>query len=163
MRLKRKESDLKQIIAQAQGAKTRLKYSKAELENLQKKNIKCQAVGPQNYFRWNIVIETVFFESQRILDIKKYIVLNSSEFYSTKSVLSHVVDCFQEISRMDSELANLDSQVQMQQESVEAKDAEMRRIRDQIDQVVLFQCAGFDCCFDPHAEVTSETITISVN
>uniref|UniRef100_A0A671TV16 Structural maintenance of chromosomes 1B n=1 Tax=Sparus aurata TaxID=8175 RepID=A0A671TV16_SPAAU len=44
MRLKRKESDLKQIIAQAQGAKTRLKYSKAELENLRKKNIlKCQA------------------------------------------------------------------------------------------------------------------------
>uniref|UniRef100_A0A671TT93 Structural maintenance of chromosomes 1B n=1 Tax=Sparus aurata TaxID=8175 RepID=A0A671TT93_SPAAU len=43
MRLKRKESDLKQIIAQAQGAKTRLKYSKAELENLRKKNIlKCQ-------------------------------------------------------------------------------------------------------------------------
>uniref|UniRef100_A0A671TX45 Structural maintenance of chromosomes 1B n=1 Tax=Sparus aurata TaxID=8175 RepID=A0A671TX45_SPAAU len=45
MRLKRKESDLKQIIAQAQGAKTRLKYSKAELENLRKKNIlKCQAI-----------------------------------------------------------------------------------------------------------------------
>lgn len=59
---------------------------------------------------------------------------------------------------MDSELANLDSLVQMQQESVEAKDAEMRKIRDQIDQVVLFQYAGFDCCFDPHDEVTSETI-----
>lgn len=45
MRLKRKELDLKQIIAQAQGAQTRLKYSKNDLENLQKKNIpKCQAV-----------------------------------------------------------------------------------------------------------------------
>ncbi|XP_071347064.1 structural maintenance of chromosomes protein 1B isoform X2 [Trachinotus anak] len=43
MRLKRKESDLKQIIAQAQGAQTRLKYSKAELENIRKKNfLKCQ-------------------------------------------------------------------------------------------------------------------------
>lgn len=62
---------------------------------------------------------------------------------------------------MDSELANLDSLVQMQQESVEAKDAEMRRIRDQIDQVVLFQYAGFDCCFDPHDEVTSEMIISS--
>uniref|UniRef100_A0A671TSZ4 Structural maintenance of chromosomes 1B n=1 Tax=Sparus aurata TaxID=8175 RepID=A0A671TSZ4_SPAAU len=72
MRLKRKESDLKQIIAQAQGAKTRLKYSKAELENLRKKNIlKCQ-----------------------------------------------------EISRMESESANLESQIQMQQEGVEAKDIE---------------------------------------
>uniref|UniRef100_A0AAX7TNK6 SMC hinge domain-containing protein n=1 Tax=Astatotilapia calliptera TaxID=8154 RepID=A0AAX7TNK6_ASTCA len=44
MRLKRKELDLKQIVAQAQGAQTRLKYSKNDLENLQKKNIpKCQA------------------------------------------------------------------------------------------------------------------------
>ncbi|XP_051238323.1 structural maintenance of chromosomes protein 1B [Dicentrarchus labrax] len=84
MRLKRKEADLSQIIAQGQGAKTRLKYSKTELENLRKKNIlKCQA----------------------------------------------------EISRMESELANLDSQIQMQQESVEVKDAEMRKIRDQIDQM----------------------------
>ena len=45
MRLKRKESDLNQIIAQAQGAQTRLKYSKNELANLRKKNIlHCQAV-----------------------------------------------------------------------------------------------------------------------
>uniref|UniRef100_A0A7N6B1C2 SMC hinge domain-containing protein n=1 Tax=Anabas testudineus TaxID=64144 RepID=A0A7N6B1C2_ANATE len=45
MRLKRKEADLNQIIAQAQGAETRLKYSKTELENLQKRNIlKCQAM-----------------------------------------------------------------------------------------------------------------------
>lgn len=42
---------------------------------------------------------------------------------------------------MDSELANLDSQIQMQQESVEAKDTEMRKIRDQLNQVVLFQHA----------------------
>ncbi|KAM9352307.1 structural maintenance of chromosomes protein 1B [Symphorus nematophorus] len=84
MRLRRKESDLNQIIAQAQGAKTRFKYSKNELENLRKKNIpKCQA----------------------------------------------------DISRMESEIANLDYEIQMQQECVEAKDAEMRKIRDQIDQM----------------------------
>lgn len=65
MRLKRKESDLKQIIAQAQGAQTRLKYSKTELDNLRKKNIlKCQAVGPQSFdiLKCNIIIETVFFD-----------------------------------------------------------------------------------------------------
>lgn len=46
MRLKRKEADLNQIVTQAQGAQTRLKYSKTELENLRKRNIlKCQAVG----------------------------------------------------------------------------------------------------------------------
>uniref|UniRef100_A0A7N6FM43 SMC hinge domain-containing protein n=1 Tax=Anabas testudineus TaxID=64144 RepID=A0A7N6FM43_ANATE len=46
MRLKRKEADLNQIIAQAQGAETRLKYSKTELENLQKRNIlKCQEIS----------------------------------------------------------------------------------------------------------------------
>uniref|UniRef100_A0A7N6AXV2 Structural maintenance of chromosomes protein n=1 Tax=Anabas testudineus TaxID=64144 RepID=A0A7N6AXV2_ANATE len=44
--LKRKEADLNQIIAQAQGAETRLKYSKTELENLQKRNIlKCQEIS----------------------------------------------------------------------------------------------------------------------
>ncbi|XP_029290074.1 LOW QUALITY PROTEIN: structural maintenance of chromosomes protein 1B [Cottoperca gobio] len=84
MKLKRKDSDLKQIIAQAQGAETRLKYSKTELDIIRKKNIhKCQA----------------------------------------------------EISRMESELANLDYQIQMQQESVEAKDTEMRKIRHRIDQM----------------------------
>ncbi|XP_042352388.1 structural maintenance of chromosomes protein 1B [Plectropomus leopardus] len=84
MRLRRKDSELNQIIAQAQGAQTRLKYSKAELENLCKKNIlKCQV----------------------------------------------------EISRMKSELANLDSQIQMQQECVEAKDSEIREIRDRINQM----------------------------
>ncbi|XP_008293032.1 structural maintenance of chromosomes protein 1B [Stegastes partitus] len=84
MRLKRKESDLKQIIAEAQGAQTRLKYSKAELENLRKKSIvKCQA----------------------------------------------------EISRMESVLANLNCQIQMQQQSVEAKNEEMKAIKDQIDRM----------------------------
>uniref|UniRef100_A0A8C3A251 Structural maintenance of chromosomes protein n=1 Tax=Cyclopterus lumpus TaxID=8103 RepID=A0A8C3A251_CYCLU len=99
MKLKRKDSDLKQTIAQAQGAKTRLKYSNADLDNIQKKNIPhCQ-----------------------------------------------------EISRMESELANLDSQIQMQQESVEAKEDEMKSIRDRIDQMedtVFFDfCAeiGVDC------------------
>lgn len=38
---------------------------------------------------------------------------------------------------MASELANLDSQIQMQQECVEAKEAEMRTIRNQIDKVLL--------------------------
>ncbi|TMS05701.1 structural maintenance of chromosomes protein 1B isoform X2 [Larimichthys crocea] len=93
MNLKRKESDLKQIIAQAQGTKTRLKYSKTELENLRKKSIlKCQV----------------------------------------------------DISRMESELANLDSQIRMQQESVEAKDAEMKTIRDQIH--VMEDLVFFDFC-----------------
>ncbi|XP_058500406.1 structural maintenance of chromosomes protein 1B [Solea solea] len=84
MKLKRKDSDLKQVVAQAQGAQIRLKYSKNELENLRKKNIpKCQA----------------------------------------------------EISRMESEIENLDYQIQMQLESVEAKEAEMGKIRDQINQM----------------------------
>lgn len=46
MRLKRKESDLKQIIAQAQGANTRLKYAKLDLDNIRKKNlVQCHGVG----------------------------------------------------------------------------------------------------------------------
>ncbi|XP_028305642.1 structural maintenance of chromosomes protein 1B [Gouania willdenowi] len=44
MRLKRKESDLKQLIAHAQGVQTRMKYSKTDWNNLQEKSIpRCQA------------------------------------------------------------------------------------------------------------------------
>lgn len=42
---------------------------------------------------------------------------------------------FQEISRMESELANLDYEIKIQQESLETKEAEMNMIRDQINQV----------------------------
>uniref|UniRef100_A0A8C7YLC5 Structural maintenance of chromosomes 1B n=1 Tax=Oryzias sinensis TaxID=183150 RepID=A0A8C7YLC5_9TELE len=76
MRKKRKESELKQISAQAQGARTRFKYSKADLEHLEKK-----------------------------------------------------------ISRLESELANLIYEFEMQKESLEAKNEEMMKIRKQIDQV----------------------------
>lgn len=38
---------------------------------------------------------------------------------------------------MESERANLDSQIQMQQESVEIKDAEMKKMREEIEQVKL--------------------------
>lgn len=56
MKLKRKDSDLKQIITQVQGAKTRLKYSKAELENLSKKSIvKCQTVGVNTGSGWTYI------------------------------------------------------------------------------------------------------------
>ncbi|KAG7221093.1 hypothetical protein INR49_017534, partial [Caranx melampygus] len=103
MRLKRKESDLKQIVAHAKGVQTRLKYSKTELENLQKKNIlKCQAIQ----IHWT------------------YLSCPALHAFG-----------LQEISRMESELANLDTQIQMQQEAVEAKDAEMKKIRNQIDQM----------------------------
>uniref|UniRef100_A0A8C5G8L7 Structural maintenance of chromosomes protein 1B-like n=1 Tax=Gouania willdenowi TaxID=441366 RepID=A0A8C5G8L7_GOUWI len=45
MRLKRKESDLKQLIAHAQGVQTRMKYSKTDWNNLQEKSIpRCQAI-----------------------------------------------------------------------------------------------------------------------
>lgn len=36
---------------------------------------------------------------------------------------------------MESEKANLDYQIQMQQECVELKDAEMKKTREQIEQV----------------------------
>lgn len=38
---------------------------------------------------------------------------------------------------MESERANLDCQIQMQKESVEIKEAEMKKIREQIEQVKL--------------------------
>ncbi|XP_074839796.1 structural maintenance of chromosomes protein 1B isoform X2 [Carettochelys insculpta] len=39
MKIKRKESDLKQLQAQCQGTQTRLKYSQSELENIKKKHL----------------------------------------------------------------------------------------------------------------------------
>lgn len=59
---------------------------------------------------------------------------------------------------MESESANLESQIQMQQEGVEAKDAEMRRIREQIHQVLLsvlrppVSAYGSDNNVAPHAD-----------
>ncbi|XP_043980946.1 structural maintenance of chromosomes protein 1B [Gambusia affinis] len=83
-RLKRKEANLNQMFAESQGAQTRLKYTRTDLEILRSKTIpKCQA----------------------------------------------------EISRLESELSNLECQLEMQQEDLEAKDAEMKRIREQIDQI----------------------------
>ncbi|KAM9815022.1 structural maintenance of chromosomes protein 1B [Syngnathus typhle] len=83
IRLKRKESELNLIIAQAQGAHTRLKYSTNDLDNLRKKSI------PK---------------------------------------------CLEEISRMESEMANLDSQIKTQVKSVEAKESALENLKSQIQQ-----------------------------
>uniref|UniRef100_A0A667Y169 Structural maintenance of chromosomes protein n=1 Tax=Myripristis murdjan TaxID=586833 RepID=A0A667Y169_9TELE len=50
---------------------------------------------------------------------------------------------FQEISCMERQLANLESEIQMQHDSVELKDAEMRTIRDRIDQMEDLVFADF--------------------
>uniref|UniRef100_A0A8C7YJZ8 Structural maintenance of chromosomes protein n=1 Tax=Oryzias sinensis TaxID=183150 RepID=A0A8C7YJZ8_9TELE len=63
MRKKRKESELKQISAQAQGARTRFKYSKADLEHLEKKAIpKCQEISRLESELANLIYE---FEMQK--------------------------------------------------------------------------------------------------
>lgn len=41
---------------------------------------------------------------------------------------------------MESEKANVDSQIQMQQECVELKDTEMKKMREQIEQVTPANC-----------------------
>ncbi|XP_068169173.1 structural maintenance of chromosomes protein 1B isoform X2 [Antennarius striatus] len=84
MRLRRKESDLKQVMSHIQGTNTRLKYSRADLETLQKSSIpQCQAG----------------------------------------------------ISRMMSELANLDVQIRLDRDALDLKHAEMRKIREQLEQM----------------------------
>ncbi|XP_051916553.1 structural maintenance of chromosomes protein 1B [Hippocampus zosterae] len=92
MRFRRKESDLKQIIAQAQGAQTRLKYSKNDLDNLGKKSI------PK---------------------------------------------CLGDISHNESELANLDAQIQMQLESVQAKEDALKNLKGQIEQTEAMVFSDF--------------------
>lgn len=52
--------------------------------------------------------------------------------------VSHVYACcFQEVSRVQSELANLNSEIEMQKEILEAKNEEMMKIREQIEQVTF--------------------------
>lgn len=51
----------------------------------------------------------------------------------------------QDISRMDSELANLDSQIQLQQQSLETKEAALQRIKEQIAQVSSWYGFKIDC------------------
>lgn len=41
-------------------------------------------------------------------------------------------------------MANLDSQIQMQMESVKTKEAEIKEIRDKLDQVLLSTCHDLD-------------------
>lgn len=53
---------------------------------------------------------------------------------------------------MESELSNQDSQVQMQQECVKAKDAERNRIKEQINQVKCFCLPRFHNLL-PHAHL----------
>jgi len=126
MKLKRKDSDLKQTVAQAQGAQTRLKYSNADRDNIQKKNIPhCHAVrgGPH--------------DRHRVLRPAGHEMYNAwYRVVGTREAERVPPSGFQEISRLESELTNLDSQIRMQQESVEAKEAEMKSLRDQIDQVL---------------------------
>uniref|UniRef100_A0A9J8ACS9 Structural maintenance of chromosomes 1B n=1 Tax=Cyprinus carpio carpio TaxID=630221 RepID=A0A9J8ACS9_CYPCA len=83
MKLKRKEVDLKQIMAQSQGNQTRLKYSNSELDSIRKKSI----------------------------------------------------PACQEISKLRSELSNLEAQIEIQTESVELKDNQMKAVRDKINQL----------------------------
>ncbi|TSS60401.1 Structural maintenance of chromosomes protein 1B [Bagarius yarrelli] len=84
MKLKRKEAELHQIIAQTQGIQTRLKYSNSELETTRKKNIPaCQA----------------------------------------------------EISRLQSELLNIASQIDMQTNNVHGKDSMVKDLQDKVNHM----------------------------
>lgn len=117
MKLRRKESELKQVITQAQGATARLKYSGAELENLRKKNIvRCQSVGAAR---------------RRCSDRS-----NVPRESPAESHDPFFAPLLQDISRMEKHLAQLESQIQLQQQSVDTKSAAMNQIRDQIIQVL---------------------------
>ncbi|XP_069483788.1 structural maintenance of chromosomes protein 1B [Ambystoma mexicanum] len=84
MRVKRKETDLKQLRAQAQGTQTRLKYSQSELEVLKKK---------------------------------------------------HLASCYMERSRLESELANFESQMDMLKAGIAERAAQIEELQNKINEV----------------------------
>ncbi|KAG7257583.1 hypothetical protein CRUP_037398 [Coryphaenoides rupestris] len=101
-----KESELKDVQVQAQGVQTRLKYTDKDLQTLVSKDIpNCQA---PYWFYWALLGE-------------------GTEHKAGAPP--------QEISNLESELLNLEADVQMQQKSVEVKEVEMKNIRDRMDQL----------------------------
>uniref|UniRef100_A0A674KGH0 Structural maintenance of chromosomes protein n=1 Tax=Terrapene triunguis TaxID=2587831 RepID=A0A674KGH0_9SAUR len=59
MKIKRKETDLKQLQAQCQGTQTRLKYSQSELENIKKKHLAnfYKVVQNNKWFVWIVCLK----------------------------------------------------------------------------------------------------------
>lgn len=113
MKLRRKESELNQVITQAQGANTRLKYSGVELENLRQKNIvRCEMVGVVG---------------------RRYSLHDDGPTYWP--FMTSLLLLSQDISRMEQDLADLEAKIQQQQQSVETKEAAMVKIREEIAQV----------------------------
>lgn len=131
IKLKRKEVELHQITAQAQGIQTRLKYSNSELESIRKKSIPASQAVSRPF-----VSLTPFYT-----------------FFSHCLPLFTLQCCtntrwclrvLQEISRLESELWNLKSQIEMQISNVRVKDSEVTALQDEVNHV---SHAKRICCY----------------
>ncbi|KAL2080887.1 hypothetical protein ACEWY4_022740 [Coilia grayii] len=110
-KLGRKEAELKDVRAQAQGSETRLKYTHTELDALRKKTIPGrQAVSAA----LSCCYATAHYAA------------TASSYW-----LQHV-----EISRLESVLSNLESQICVSEESVEKKERELRELKEKTNQVL---------------------------
>ncbi|XP_024060181.1 structural maintenance of chromosomes protein 1B isoform X4 [Terrapene carolina triunguis] len=74
MKIKRKETDLKQLQAQCQGTQTRLKYSQSELENIKKKHL-------ANFYK-----EKSKLESELVNIKSQYAMLNEGLLQRTEKI-----------------------------------------------------------------------------
>ncbi|XP_065426153.1 structural maintenance of chromosomes protein 1B isoform X6 [Chrysemys picta bellii] len=74
MKIKRKETDLKQLQAQCQGIQTRLKYSQSELENIKKKHL-------ANFYK-----EKSKLESELVNIKSQYAMLNEGLLQRTEKI-----------------------------------------------------------------------------
>uniref|UniRef100_A0A8C4VMT2 Structural maintenance of chromosomes protein n=1 Tax=Gopherus evgoodei TaxID=1825980 RepID=A0A8C4VMT2_9SAUR len=141
MKIKRKETDLKQLQAQSQGTQTRLKYSQSELENIKKKHLAnfYKVVQNNEWFVWiicskaedavfqdfceEIGVENIrVFEQERVkqqeeTDRKRL------EFENQKTRLSIQL----EYSR--GELQKLVNKIQMLKETVRKDESEIVRLK----------------------------------
>uniref|UniRef100_A0A8C4H044 Structural maintenance of chromosomes protein n=1 Tax=Dicentrarchus labrax TaxID=13489 RepID=A0A8C4H044_DICLA len=141
MRLKRKEADLSQIIAQGQGAKTRLKYSKTELENLRKKNIlKCQAVGPQSYDFLTMNIMIIFF-NMAILYMEDLVFSDFCAEIGVDSIREYEQEHLKQQTELDkkrlefeSQCAHLNANLEYEQNQVEQQKRKLCKMEETIDK-----------------------------
>ncbi|XP_062276792.1 structural maintenance of chromosomes protein 1B [Scomber scombrus] len=156
MKLKRKESDLKQIIAQAQGAQTRLRYSKTEMDNIRKKNIlKCQAeisrmeseianlesqiqMQQESVEAKNAKMEKIRNQIEKMEDVVfddfcAEIGLNSIREYEQEH-LKHQAELDKRRLEFESHCARLNAQLEYNQEQLKQQKKKLQKMVDTIEE-----------------------------
>uniref|UniRef100_A0A8D3E7H2 Structural maintenance of chromosomes protein n=1 Tax=Scophthalmus maximus TaxID=52904 RepID=A0A8D3E7H2_SCOMX len=129
VKLKRKELDLKLIVAQAHGAQTRLKYSKTELL-LQFLYISCTVKSQLNSIKPDVCIQ---MEDLVFSDFCAEIGVDSIREYEQEHLKEQEVFDKKRLE-FESQLARLNAQLEYEQDQLEQQKKKLRKMEDTIDK-----------------------------